>query len=157
MSAPHKDKKTDSRLAENRQAFHQYEILDKFEAGLVLTGAEVKSCRQKHLHLKTAYISLENSQAVLKKCHIAAYAAAADQHYQPDRERRLLLNRKELTFLQKQTSEHGLTIVPLSAYLKKGKIKLEIALVRGKKLHDKRQTLKRKAQDRDIARYFRRG
>jgi SsrA-binding protein len=156
MTAKHSaDKQTDSRLADNRHAFYQYEILDKFEAGLVLTGAEVKSIRGHHMNLKASYISIENGEAILKKSHISAYQAAADQKYNPERERKLLLNRKELTFLDTQTSEHGLTIVPLSVYLKKGKVKMQIGLARGKQTFDKRQDLKKKAQDREISRHFR--
>jgi SsrA-binding protein len=149
------DKKTDSRLADNRHAFYQYEITDQIEAGIVLTGAEVKSIRARHINLKPAYISIEKGEAILKKCHISPYQKAADLKYEPERERKLLLNRQQIHYLDSQTSEHGLTIVPLSVYLKKGKIKMQIGLGRGKKVYDKRQDLKKKAQNKEISRHFR--
>lgn len=149
------DKKSESRLADNRHAFYQYEIIDQIEAGLVLTGAEVKSVRARHINLKPAYISIEKGEAILKKCHISPYQAAADSKYDPERQRKLLLNRQQINYLDSQTAEHGLTIIPLSVYLKKGKIKMQIGLGKGKKQHDKRQDLKKKAQNKEIARHFR--
>lgn len=148
---------TDSQLANNRYAFHQYEVLEKIEAGLVLTGAEVKSCRNHDINIKPAYAGIENGTVWLKNCHIAPYKLANDQHYNPDRFRQLLLNKKEIEYLDKQSRENGLTIIPLAVYLKKGRVKVELGLCRGKKLHDKRQNLKRKAQTREIERHFRRG
>ncbi len=149
------NKSPDNQLANNRLAFHNYEILEKFEAGIVLTGPEVKSARAKHINLKPAYVSIEGGQAVLKNCHIAPYKPANDQHYLPDRQRNLLLHKEQLAFLDKKLSEKGLTLVPLSAYIKKGKIKIQIGLGKGKQGHDKRQDLKKKSQTREIERHFR--
>lgn len=147
----------DNQLANNRYAFHQYEILEKIEAGIVLTGAEVKSARNHDISIKPAYASIENGEVLLKNCHISPYKLANDPHYVPERYRRLLLNHKEIAYLDSQTRENGLTLIPLSVYLKKGRIKVELGLCRGKKLHDKRQDLKRKAQTREIERHFRKG
>lgn len=159
MSKPIKEKpEFESHLASNRQAFHQYEILEKFEAGIVLTGAEVKSCRAKQINLKPAYASIEGGRVILKKCHISPYQKAIDAStYEPERPRYLLLNHKEIAHLDRQLSEHGLTLVPLNCYLKKGKVKIEMGLGKGKQVHDKRQDLKKKSQDREISRHFRKG
>lgn len=144
-----------SQLANNRYAFHQYEILEKVEAGIVLTGAEVKSARNHEINLKPAYASIEKDQVILKNCHIAPYKLANDPNYKPDHFRQLLLNKKEIAWLDSQISENNLVLIPLSAYLKKGKIKIQLGLGRSKKLHDKRQDLKRRDQDREIAKHFR--
>lgn len=146
-----------ARLAENRQAWHQYEILEKIEAGIALTGAEVKSARAHEINLKPAYAGIESGQVLLKNCHIAPYKPANNPDYNPDRQRVLLLNKKEIAWLQAQLDEGGLTLIPLAAYLKKGRIKIELGLGRGKKIYDKRQDLKRRDQNREIARHFRRG
>jgi len=150
------DKPTDSQLANNRYAFHQYEVLEKIEAGLVLTGAEVKSVRNHDINIKPSYASIENGEVLLKNCHISPYKLAYDANYNPDHPRRLLLNKKEIAYLDSQTRENGLTLIPLAVYLKKGRIKVELGLCRGKKLHDKRQDLKRRDQNREISRHFRR-
>ena len=146
---------TSSQLANNRYAFHQYEILEKIVAGIVLTGAEVKSARAHEINLKPAYASIEKGQVILKNCHIAPYKHANDPQYNPDRFRQLLLHKKEIAWLDSQINENNLTLIPLAAFLQKGKIKIELGLGRGKKLHDKRQDSKRHDQDREIARHFR--
>lgn len=150
-----KSAQTSSHLADNRYAYHQYEILEKIEAGIVLTGPEVKSVRAHNINLKPAYASVESGEVILKNCHIAPYKQANDQHYDPDRFRKLLLNKKEIAWLDAQINEHRLTLVPLSAYLKKGRIKIELGLGRGKQLHDRRQDLKRRDEEREIARHVR--
>ena len=157
-----KSKKSDkpefsTHLAENRNAWHQYEILEKIEAGIALTGAEVKSARAHEINLKPAYASIEHGQVVLKNCHIAPYKPANDAKYNPDRERILLLNKKEIEWIETQLEQQGMTLIPLSAYLKKGRIKIELGIGKGKKLFDKRQDIKRRDQNREIARHFRRG
>jgi SsrA-binding protein len=152
MSAP---KTPDNQLANNRLAYHNYEIIEKIEAGIVLTGPEVKSVRARQINLKPAYISIESGQAILKNCHISAYKPANDLKYQPERYRKLLLHKNQLLYLDKKLSEKGLTLVPLSAYLIKGKIKLQIGLGKGKQAHDKRHDLKKKSQSREIERHFR--
>ena len=149
------DKKAEKKnniLAENRKAFHEYEILEKIEAGIVLTGPEVKSIRARQINIKPAYASIEGNQVILKNCHIAPYKPANDQHYNPERYRTLLLSKKEIILLEKQLSQQGLTLVPIQVHLHKGKIKVLLGLCKGKQLHDKRQQLKEKAQNLDIKR-----
>jgi len=146
---------TPRQLANNRHAFHQYEVLEKFEAGIVLTGAEVKSTRAHEINLKSGYASIEKGEVILKNIHISPYKLANDPDFNPERYRRLLLNRKEIDHIEKQIHKNGLTLVPLSVYLKKGKIKVEIGLCKGKKQHDKRHDLKKKDQERQIAKHFR--
>jgi SsrA-binding protein len=147
--------KTSSRLANNRQAFHQYEILEKIEAGIVLTGAEVKSTRAHEINIKSGYASIDKGEVILKNCHISPYKLAHDPNYNPDRHRKLLLNRKEITHLEKQIHESNLALIPLSIFLKKGKIKVELGLGKGKKQYDKRHDLKRKDQELQMSRHFR--
>lgn len=147
--------KSDSQLANNRYAFHQYEILEKFEAGIVLTGAEVKSARAHEINIKSGYAGIENGEVILKNTHISPYKLANDQNFNPERHRKLLLNRKEINQIEKDIHEGGLTLIPLGVFLKKGKIKVQLGLGRGKKQFDKRQDLKKKDQERQISRLFR--
>ena len=156
MKTSPSDQSKETLLAENRQAYHQYEILEKITAGLVLSGPEVKSARAKHLNLKSAYASIENGQALLKNLHISAYQAAPDPHYNPERVRHLLLHKKEIFYLDNQLSQKGLTLIPLQAHLTRGKIKIVLGLCRGKKLYDKRQDLKKKVQNLEIKRSLKR-
>ncbi len=149
------NKKPDNQLAHNKYASFQYNLLEQIEAGIVLTGAEVKSIKARNINLKPAYISIENNEAILKNCHISPYQNAPDPHYQPDKNRKLLLHKEQIIYLEKQINENRLTVVPVSIYLKKGKIKISIALAQGKKMHDKRQDLKKKSQNREIQRHFR--
>lgn len=153
MSA--KDKKPSKQLANNRYAFHQYEILEKIEAGIVLTGAEVKSVKAHEINIKSGYASINKGEVTLTNCHISPYKLAHDPNFNPERPRKLLLNRKEIIHLEKEIHENGLHLIPLSFYLKKGKIKVELGLSKSKKQHDKRQDLKRKDQERQISRHFR--
>lgn len=137
----------------NKKAFFNYEILEKFEAGLVLLGGEVKSIRNNHYSLQGAYITVEDEEAWLVKAMIAPYQPKnMSGQYNPERKRKLLLNKKELQYLQGKTKEKGLTIVPLKVYNKHGQIKLEIALAKGKSKGDKREVLKKRIAERDIAR-----
>lgn len=145
-------KSTDNILAENRKAFHEYEILEKYEAGIVLTGPEVKSAKARQINLKAGYASIESGQVILKNTHIAPYKPANDQKYNPERYRTLLLNKKEIELIDKQLTQQGLTLIPLQAHLKKGKIKILLGLGRGKKIYDKRHDLKKKAQKLEIKR-----
>ena len=138
-------------LGSNKQAYHDYQILDTLEAGLVLSGPEVKSVKNGRINLKGAYINIPNeNQAVLVKAHIAAYkpAVTAQRDYNPHQDKKLLLNKKELRHLLGKSREAGMTIVPLEVYLKHGLIKLEIGVARGKKKYDKREAIKKKEFER---------
>ncbi len=137
----------------NKKATFDYEILERFEAGLVLHGYEVKAIRSGNVSLNGAYIILKDDAAYLKGATVSYYQEAnTPTSYNPERERKLLLSKKELTKLQKELNTAGLTIVPISLYNKKSKIKLEIALVRGKKKGDKRETLKKRDSKRAVDR-----
>ena len=138
-------------IAENRRARHDYHFLDRFEAGLVLGGSEVKSLRQGHAVLQRAYADARNGELWLVGLHIPPYEQASIAPHEPDRDRKLLLHRREIEKLNEQVVEKGLTVVPLRLYFKGGKVKVEIAVVRGKKLYDKRETEKRRELDREAA------
>ncbi|MBT3240763.1 MAG: SsrA-binding protein SmpB [Chloroflexi bacterium] len=139
-------------LAKNRKASHNYFLLDKFEAGLVLRGSEIKSIRAGQISLKEAYIKTDGYEAWLMNAHIAPYDPASSQNHAPTRERKLLLNRKEIDQLWDSVRLKGLTIVPLSVYLKNGRAKIEIALAKGKRNYDKRQVLAKKDAQREMER-----
>lgn len=134
-------------ISENRQARHNYELLERWEAGIVLTGGEVKSLRAGQVQLKDSYGLLSNGQLYLLNCHISAYKNAGYATHEPDRTRKLLLHKSELERLAGKTREKGLTLVPLRFYWKDGKVKLEIALAKGKQLYDKRETERRREAD----------
>ncbi len=141
----------------NKKATFNYEILETFEAGAVLSGTEVKSIRKGKASLVGSYIILKDDGAYLKGATIPPYQEAnAPDNYNPERERQLLLSQKELNKLRKELNTAGLTIVPISWYNKKSKIKLEIALVRGKKKADKRETIKERDNKRMIDRLLKR-
>jgi SsrA-binding protein len=136
-------------LAVNRPASHNYEFLDKFEAGLVLTGTEVKSAREGRVNLRDAYAVVRAGEVWLMNCHISHFSHGNISNHDPMRARKLLMNRAEIRKLIGKTSERGLTLVPLKMYLKKGRIKCEIALAKGKKTYDKRETERRKTIDKE--------
>ena len=138
-----------SALAVNRQASHNYEFLEKFEAGLVLTGTEVKSVREGRVSLKEAYGVVRGGEVWLMSCNISPFSHGNISNHDPMRARKLLLNRSEIRKLIGRTTERGLTLVPLKMYLKKGRIKCEIALAKGKKTYDKRETERRKTIDKE--------
>jgi SsrA-binding protein len=126
-------------LSDNRQAGHSYILMDRFEAGLVLTGTEVKAARAGKVQLKDAYASVVNGEAFLVNAHISHYSHGNRENHDPVRQRKLLLHRNEIDKLQGKTRERGLALIPTKMYLKEGRIKCELALGRGKKLHDKRE------------------
>jgi SsrA-binding protein len=137
-------------VARNKKAFHDYEILEKFEAGLALEGSEVKALRAGRVNLKDAFIKIIKNEAFLMNAHIS-YFETTHSHYKPDerRPRKLLLHRKQINKLHEKTMREGLTIVPLSIYFNhKNLAKAQIALAKGKKLHDKRESLKKREADR---------
>ncbi|MBU0517053.1 MAG: SsrA-binding protein SmpB [Proteobacteria bacterium] len=144
-------------IARNKAASHNYELLEKFEAGLVLTGSEVKSLRMGKANLKNAFGHIKNGEVWLKDCHIAEYPFATHANHHPERERKLLLHKREIKRLIGQLREKGLSLIPLRLYFRDSRVKVELALAKGKKAYDKRQDIKRRESERDIARQWRRG
>lgn len=142
-------------INENRKARFDFEVLETFEAGLVLTGSEVKSLRQNGCTLKDSYVAFRGHEAFLQKAHIPIYLASSYNNHDPERVRKLLLNESELQRIDSALTEKGLSCVPLKIYWKKGMAKLEIALVRGKKKGDKRQAIKSREADREMQRSLR--
>lgn len=138
-------------IASNKKALHDYFVVQKVEAGLVLTGTELKSLRGGKAQLKDAYVIFKNGEAYLFGAHISPYSHGNLQNHDPERTRKLLLHRKELEKLHTQTTEKGLTIVPLRLYFKGSRVKAEIAVVRGKKQYDKRDTERTRELDREAA------
>ncbi|MCK4888759.1 MAG: SsrA-binding protein SmpB [Candidatus Aminicenantes bacterium] len=140
-------------IAVNRKAFHEYEIIEKIEAGMVLLGSEVKSAREGKVNIKDAYVDLRSGEAILINAHISQYTNAGINNHEPLRNRKLLLNKQELKKYVKKTTIRGFTLIPLRMYFtKKGLIKIELALAKGKHSYDKRQQLKERDQKRDMAR-----
>jgi len=139
-------------LAMNRAASHEFHLLARFEAGLVLTGPEVKSAREGRVSLKEAYAKIKNDEAFLHEAHFSPYSHARMADVEPRRVRKLLLHAREIRKLAKETSASGVTLVPTKLYLKAGRIKIEIAVAKGKRSYDKRERAKRREADREIAR-----
>lgn len=131
-------------IQENKKARFDYTIVETFEAGLMLMGSEVKSLRNKDVQLKDSYITFKGDEAFLQNAHIAEYKASSYNNHAPERLRKLLLNRKELDEIFGALREKGYSCVPLKIYFKNGRAKLEIALVKGKKTHDKREAIKKR-------------
>lgn len=142
-------------IARNRQASYRYHLLETWECGLVLQGSEVKSLRQGQVQIKDAYATLRDGEVWVHNMHIAPYAPAARENHEPERPRKLLMKRREIERLIGKIQEKGLTLVPTRVYFKGPNAKLELALARGKDMHDKRQDLKRKDQQREIERALR--
>lgn len=145
-------KKKNQDLVSNKKAFHDYEILNTYEAGVSLLGTEVKSLRAHLATLGEAYIHTIGSELFLKGAHISHYSHGNIHNHEEKRDRKLLMHRIEIEKLKKQVKEKGVTIVPLAFYLKKGRIKLKIATAKGKKLYEKRESLKEKDQKKEIQR-----
>ncbi len=139
-------------VAVNRKARHYYEFLENIEAGISLTGSEVKSIRAGKVSFADAYVYFRNGEAWLSSLHIAPYENAGYAQHKPERERKLLLHAFEISSLAGKVEQKGLTIVPVRIYFRGGKVKVELALARGKKMQDQRDTLKQRAEDRDTAR-----
>jgi SsrA-binding protein len=138
-------------VATNKKAYHEYFILDKMEAGVSLLGTEVKAIREGRLNLKDSYAAVQAGEAFLFNCHISPYSHGNLENHNPTRSRKLLLHQKEIRKLIGKTQEKGLTLVPLRVYFKKGRIKIELGVARGKKFFDKRETERRKEADREAA------
>lgn len=139
-------------VATNRKAFHNYHIGDSIEAGIALTGSEIKSVRSGRVSLSDAYVRPERGELWLLSAHIARYEASSYLSHEPTRPRKLLLHRKEIDNLTSKVSEKGLTLVPTRLYIKDSIAKVEIALAKGKKLYDKRESISRREVERELAR-----
>jgi SsrA-binding protein len=143
-------------LSDNRQAGHNYFLMDRFEAGMVLTGTEVIAAKDGKIQLKEAYAAVLNNEAWLLNAHISQYSHGNRENHPPIRNRKLLLHRKEIDKLLGQTREKGLSLIPTKIYLKHGRIKCELALAKGKKLHDKRETERAKTAEAEARAEMRR-
>jgi SsrA-binding protein len=139
-------------IATNRKARHEYQFHDTYEAGLVLKGSEIKSIRAGRVSLQEGFVLFDGGEAWLVNVHIAQYDPASQQNHEPKRRRKLLLHRREIERLQSRAQEKGYTVVPTKLYLKDGRAKVEIALARGKKLYDKRQTMAKRDSKRQVER-----
>ena len=139
-------------IAENRRARHEYHLLDRVEAGLVLTGTEVKSLRQGQANLRRAYGDVRDGELWLIGAHISSYEQGSTGQHEPDRDRKLLLHRREIDSLTGKVQEKGLTLVPTRLYFKNGRAKVELAVARGKETRDKRRDLAKRDADRQIER-----
>jgi len=139
-------------VATNRKARHNYSIEDSLEAGIALTGSEIKSVRSSRVSLGEAYVRLENGELWLVNAHIARYEAASLQSHEPTRRRKLLLHRRQIANLAAKSGEKGFTLVPLKLYIKGRIAKLEIGLGRGKRLYDKRESIARREAERELGR-----
>jgi len=154
MKAENKsDKKV---ILTNRKAFHDYLVFEKYIAGIVLTGTEIKSIRKGAINLKDSFCKVENNEVFLYNCHISPYEQGNRFNHEPERVRKLLLTKKEILKIFGKIKKENYTIVPLEVFIIKGKAKLEIALCKGKKLYDKREDLAKKTQNRDIERHLKR-
>jgi SsrA-binding protein len=136
-------------VAENRKAFHDYHILETFEAGLVLVGTEVKSIREGAVNLRDSFARVEGGEVWLYNVHINPYSHRGYADHDPTRRRKLLLHRQEIRKLVGKTTERGMTLVPTRLYFRNGHVKVSIGLAKGKKIHDKRETIKRREADRE--------
>ena len=157
MAKSRKRKASAGDVATNRQASYRYNLLDRFEAGLVLTGTEVKSLREGNVQLKDAYATVRDGEVWLIGLYIAPYGPASRENHDPERPRKLLLHRYEIERLVARTRERGLTIVPTRIYFSgpRSRAKVELALARGKDIYDKRDTIRRREMARDVQRELR--
>lgn len=155
MAKKTKRKAAPGDVATNRQASYRYQLLDRWECGIVLQGSEVKSLRQGQVQLKDAYASLRDGELWLHNMHVSPYAPAARENHEPERPRKLLMHRREIERLIGTTQEKGLTLVPTRVYFSGPNAKVELALAKGKDVRDKREDLKRKDQQREMQRALR--
>jgi len=145
-------------ISVNRKAFHDFHIFDKYTAGIVLTGTEIKSVRKGSVNLKDSFAKIEDGEIWLYGCHISHYEQGNRYNHDPDRKRKLLLNKKEIEKMLEKIKKEGYAIIPIELFLSDcGFAKLEIALAKGKKLYDKREDLAKKSQNRDIQRAVKNG
>ncbi len=136
-------------IVTNRAAFHEYHVLDKYEAGIALTGTEVKSVRAGHIQLKESFVSIREGEAWLFNAHISHYSHGNRENHDPVRTRKLLLHRREIDRLEEEATVKGMTLVVTRVYLKGGRVKFEVGVARGKKLYDKRETEMRRTVERE--------
>lgn len=146
------EKKSKKVISNNRKAFHDYTIFDKFIAGIVLLGTEIKSIRKGGVNLKDSFAKIEDGEIYLYNCHISPYEQGNRFNHEPERVRKLLLNKKEIEKMLGKIKKENYTIVPLELFLVNGFAKLEIGLAKGKKLYDKREDITKKSQERDMQR-----
>jgi SsrA-binding protein len=149
-------KKESSELASNRRAYHDYEILETFEAGIALQGTEVKSLRNHGGNLQEGYVKILKGELWLIGTSIALYSFGNVHNHEEKRDRKLLLHKREILKIEKAIAEKGLTVIPLAFYMKEGKIKLKIVIAKGKKVHDKRQALLEREKSREMDRALKR-
>ena len=140
----------------NRKAYHDYHILESIEAGIVLKGTEIKSIRSGRVNIRDAYAKPEGGELWLYNSHIAAYQPGSYQNHEPDRPRKLLLHRDQIQYLSGVVNKKGLTIAPLKLYLKRGIVKLELGVAKGKRVYDKREVIARREADREMERSLKR-
>lgn len=151
------ENKTDKKvILTNRKAFHDYLVFEKYVAGIVLTGTEIKSIRKGAINLKDSFCKVENNEVFLYNCHISPYEQGNRFNHEPERVRKLLLTKKEILKLFGKIKKENYAVIPLEVFIIKGKAKVEIALCKGKKLYDKREDLAKKTQNRDIERHLKR-
>jgi SsrA-binding protein len=136
-------------IAENRKARHDYHVLESWEAGLVLLGTEVKAIREGRVNLRDSYARVDRGEVWLENVHISPYSHTGYAHHEERRQRKLLLHEHEIRKMAGRVAEKGLTLVPLQMYYKNGRVKVQLALVKGKQLHDKRETIRRREVDRE--------
>lgn len=139
-------------IQDNKSVRHDYHIIETFEAGIALTGSEVKSIRAKNIQLKDSYVAFKGNEAFLQNAHISEYKSSSYNNHSPERLRKLLLHSHELEKIFSSLREKGLTCVPTKIYFKKGIVKVEVALVKGKKMHDKREAIKKRDVDNQLRR-----
>jgi SsrA-binding protein len=156
---PSQAAETDSNrtVATNRRARHEYDIVETVEAGLVLRGTEVKSLRAGQVNFKDSYATVRNNEAWLLGCHISPYSHGTDANHDPERDRKLLLHHGQIARLNGKVAERGLTLVPLRLYFKSGRVKIELGLARGRKLHDKRSAIREREVRRELDKAARAG
>ncbi len=147
-------KRKESGIIHNRKAFFNYTVIDKYEAGIVLEGCEVKSVRSGNADLKDSYVRFYSGEPCIVNMYIKPYEMTTDRVVDPTRKRKLLLHKKEIIKLRNEVSKKGFAIVPLKLYFKRGYAKLEIGLCKGKHLYDKRESLKKKAERRELRRFL---
>lgn len=139
-------------VCQNKKAYHDYEILETVEAGVVLLGTEVKSLREGRANLKDSYARVKNGEVFLYGLHISPYSHASYENHEPERVRKLLLHHHEIRRMTGKTKERGFALIPVKVYFSKGRVKIELALAHGKKLYDKRESIKRKEETRELDR-----
>ena len=143
-------------ISKNKKAFFDFHIFDKYEAGMVLTGTEIKSIRKNAVNLKDSFVRVEDGEVFLYGCHISPFEHGNRYNHEPDRIRKLLLTKKEIIKIKSKVERDGYTVVPLELYISRGFAKLQIALAKGKKLHDKREDIAKKDQKREMDRLMKR-